>query len=102
MNGPPLIVYGTMRRWEPQRFRATLQAYFLPASLIGMLGYWLTGLWVPVVTHYYLLSLPLVAVAIYLGRVVNRRIGGDAFIKYVWVGLIGIGVVLFAQAVSVL
>ena len=41
MNGPPLVVYGTLRRWSPQRFRATLQGYFLPASLFGMIGYWL-------------------------------------------------------------
>jgi uncharacterized membrane protein YfcA len=100
MNGPPLIVYGSMRRWAPQQFRATLQAYFLPASLIGMLGYWLTGLWVPAVTHYYFLSLPVVAAAIFLGRVINHRFAGDAFIKYVWAGLVGIGVVLLVQAVK--
>jgi uncharacterized membrane protein YfcA len=29
-NGPPLAVYGTMRRWPPAQFRATLQGYFLP------------------------------------------------------------------------
>jgi hypothetical protein len=49
MNGPPLAVYGAMRRWTAQHFRATLQAYFLPASLIGLAGYWLAGLWVPTV-----------------------------------------------------
>ena len=62
MNGPPLVVYGTMRRWSPQHFRATLEGYFLPASLIGMAGYWAAGLWVPAVTHYYLWSLPLIPV----------------------------------------
>jgi uncharacterized protein len=40
MNGPPLVVYGAMRRWSPEQFRATLQGYFLPASVIGMMGYW--------------------------------------------------------------
>src|SRR6478609_8039794 len=45
MNGPPLVAYGTLRRWSPERFRATLQGYFLPASLVGMIGYWLAGLW---------------------------------------------------------
>lgn len=28
INGPPLVIYGTMRRWSPQHFRATLQGYF--------------------------------------------------------------------------
>src|SRR5699024_8032774 len=35
LNGPPLVVYGNLRNWTAKRFRATLQAYFLPASLIG-------------------------------------------------------------------
>src|SRR5207302_7858176 len=74
MNGPPLAIYGALRRWSPEQFRATLQGYFLPASLIGMGGYWLTGLWVPAVTWYFLLSLPLALAAIFLGRMVNRRL----------------------------
>ncbi len=98
MNGPPLAIYGAMRRWSAQHFRATLQGYFLPASLIGMAGYWLAGLWVPAVTHYYLLSLPLTLAAVMLGRVINRRLHGDAFLKYVHVGLVVIGAVLLVQA----
>src|SRR5213079_699758 len=87
MNGPPLVVYGALRRWPPEHFRATLQGYFLPASLVGMCGYWLAGLWVPAVTSYYLLSLPPALVAIFLGRIVNRRIQGQRFLRYVHVGL---------------
>jgi uncharacterized membrane protein YfcA len=37
MNGPPLVIYGAMRRWSPQHFRATLQGYFL-ASEYGRHG----------------------------------------------------------------
>jgi uncharacterized membrane protein YfcA len=98
MNGPPLAIYGTMRRWSAQHFRATLQGYFLPASIIGMAGYWLAGLWVPAVTHYYLMSLPLVLAAILLGRSINRRLHGYTFLKYVHVGLVVIGAVLLVQA----
>jgi len=98
MNGPPLVIYGAMRRWSAQHFRATLQGYFLPASLIGMSGYWLAGLWVPAVTHYYLLSLPVLLPAIWLGRVVNHRLHGEAFLRYIYVGLAGIGAVLLAQS----
>lgn len=99
MNGPPLAIYGAMRRWSAQHFRATLQGYFLPASIIGMAGYWLAGLWVPLVTHYYLLSLSLVLPAILLGRLVNHRLRGDAFLKYVHVGLVLIGAALLVQAI---
>lgn len=98
MNGPPLAVYGSLRRWSPQHFRATLQGYFLPASLAGLWGYRLAGLWTPTVNHFYLLSLPFVIVATFAGRVANHRMDPRSFQRYVHAGLICIGVVLLAQA----
>lgn len=100
MNGPPLVIYGALRGWSPKHFRATLQGYFLPASVVVMGGYWLAGLWTPAVSHYYLMSLPAVLVAIFLGRVINRRINGPRFLLYVHVGLTAIGVVLLVQALQ--
>jgi hypothetical protein len=100
MNGPPLAIYGAMRRWSPQHFRATLQGYFLPASILGMAGYWLTGLWVPAVTHYYLASLPAAIPAILLGRMVNHRLREETYMKYVYSGLAGIAAVLLIQATT--
>ncbi len=100
MNGPPLVIYGGMRRWSAQHFRATLQGYFLPASVLGMAGYWLKGLWVPAVTHYYLISLPATLPAILLGRLVNHRLRGEAFLKYIYFGLSGVGAVLLIQALT--
>jgi uncharacterized protein len=100
MNGPPLAIYGAMRRWSPQHFRATLQGYFLPASIIGMAGYWLAGLWVPAVTHYYLMSLPAMLPAILLGRLVNHRLREETYLKYVYSGLAAIAAVLFIQAMT--
>jgi uncharacterized protein len=99
MNGPPLAIYGSMRRWTAQHFRATLQAYFLPASVVGMAGYGLSGLWVPAVTHYYLLALPVVFPAVYLGRLINHRLHGEVFRKYVYAGLVGVGALLLYQAI---
>jgi hypothetical protein len=98
MNGPPLVVYGSLRRWSAAHFRATLQAYFLPASAIGMAGYWLAGLWVPVVTRYYFLSLPGALVAIPLGRVLNRRLQNGAFLRCAYAGLIALSLVLLVQS----
>ena len=98
MNGPPLVIYGAMRRWSAQHFRATLQAYFLPASILGIAGYWFTGLWVPAVTHFYLLSLIILLPAVWLGRAINHRLHGDVFLKYVFAALAIIGIVLLAQS----
>jgi len=99
MNGPPLVIYGAMRRWSPQHFRATLQGYFLPAGLITLAGYWMRGLCTPAVTHAYLVSAPSLLPAILIGRWLNHRLHGEAFLKYVYAGLVCIGVVLLVQAV---
>jgi uncharacterized membrane protein YfcA len=99
MNGPPLVIYGAMRRWSPQHFRATLQGYFLPASIVAMAGYWLAGLWTRAVTHDYLVSLPAAIPAIFLGRLLNQRLRGDSFLKYVHMGLVCIGILLLLQAI---
>lgn len=101
MNGPPLAMYGALRHWPPANFRATLQGYFLPASAAGMAGYWMAGLWTPVVSRYYLWSLPAVLLGIYLGRLINRRMNARQFLLYVHAGLIAIGLVLFAQALRI-
>jgi uncharacterized membrane protein YfcA len=98
MNGPPLVIYGSLRQWTAQHFRATLQAYFLPASVLGMCGYLSAGLWTPVVTHDYLLSLPVALPAVFLGRAINHRLSAAAFSRYIYFGLAAIGLALLGQA----
>jgi len=100
VNGPPLAVYGSLRRWQPEYFRATLQAYFLVASIAGMTGYWFTGLWTPTVNHFYVVSLPAVALAVVLGRVINSRMHPERFSSYLYVGLTATGAVLLFQSLA--
>jgi uncharacterized membrane protein YfcA len=99
MNGPPLVIYGALRHWPPERFRSTLQAYFLPASLVGMFGYWAVGLWTPKVSRYYLVSLPAVLLAIPLGRVINAHLDARRFLAVVHAGLLASGAGLVLQAI---
>jgi uncharacterized membrane protein YfcA len=55
---------------------------------------------VPAVTHYFLWSLLPMVPAILLGKWVNHRLHGDAFLKYVYGALVAIGAVLLVQAVK--
>lgn len=100
MNGPPLVMYGALRGWSPQRFRATLQGYFLPASLLALCGYGLTGLWTSAVTRWYLLALPAVLAAIVAGRWVGGRIDARRFTLCIHAGLVVVGVLLLLQALG--
>jgi uncharacterized membrane protein YfcA len=91
VNGPPLVIYGNMRKWSAKHFRATLQAYFLPASLIGLIGYVVKGLVNREILVYFLASLPAVIPAIFLGRLLNHKLTDSSFFKYVYWGLMLIG-----------
>jgi hypothetical protein len=63
-------------------------------------GYWFGGLWTPSVNRFYLVSLPGVVVAIFLGRAMNRRMQNRRFVHYVYLALTVIGAVLLLKAVA--
>jgi|SRR6185437_6974041 len=100
MNGPPLAIYGALRGWSATKFRATLQAYFLVASIAACAGFATVGLWRPPVGHYLLVSLPAVAIAIGVARLVGRHLEGERFFRIVFTGLVAIGAVLVAQGLA--
>ena len=98
VNGPPLVIYGNLRQWSAKDFRATLQAYFLPASLIGLIGYVVKGLVGKDILLYFVASLPVVIPAIFLGRWLNHKLTDRSFFGYVYWGLILIGAFLIGNA----
>ena len=98
INGPPLVVYGNLRQWNAKQFRATLQAYFLPVSLVGIAGYFWKGLMNVVVWNYFLVTLPVVIPAVFLGRYLNHRLKDNSFFKYLYWGLLLIGVFLIVDS----
>ena len=67
-------------------FGATLvrSAFGFGEALIAVpllaLVLWIAGLWTPIVTRYYLLSLPTALPAIGLGRAINRRLDAARFL----------------------
>lgn len=97
MNGPPLVIYGALRKWSPVRFRATLQGYFLVASAVVMFGFWNAGLWTRDVSRFYMWSLPGVVVAVLLGRIANQRMEGRRFYRFVFAGLVVVGATLMIE-----
>lgn len=97
LNGPPLVVYGNLRQWSAKHFRATLQAYFLPVSLLSVVGYYAKGLITTEVNIYFLYSLITTIPAIFLGRYLNHKLKDGAFFKYVYWGLMLISVVLIVS-----
>lgn len=98
-NGPPIVIYGKMRRWEPANFRATLQGYFVPTSSMILIGHGLAGLWTASVFRLYLYALPILFVAIFLGTKVNRVLHPEKFDNVLNVALIVMGITLILNSI---
>ncbi len=93
-NGPPIIIYGVLTRWTPEQMRATLQGYFLPAGILILAGHGLAGLWTPEVLRFYVLTLPLVVLALLAGSRLSRKLPPGRFDKLVYGSLVLMGVLL--------
>ena len=93
-SGLVITIYATLRDWSPDRFRSTLQSYFVFTGLLILASHGLAGLWTPYVLRLYVTSLPLVLAGIFLGGKLNRFIPQGQFDGYVNVGLLIIGFLL--------
>ncbi|MGF7230781.1 sulfite exporter TauE/SafE family protein [Arachidicoccus sp.] len=98
LNGPPLVIYGKKRNWSAKHFRATLQAYFFPVSLISLAGYYFKGLINFEVYQYTATSLVTAIPAIFIGRYINHRLRDGSFFRYVYWGLVLVSALLIISS----
>lgn len=97
-SGPPIVIYGTLREWSPERFRATLQGYFFPTELIILVMNAIYGLWTKEVLRYYLISLPFIIIAAFLGGIFNRGLSGKRYNPLIYSLLIVLGLLLVIRS----
>src|SRR5690606_37892692 len=93
-HGVPIVVYGTLRRWNPKRFRGTLQAHFLISGIFIVVGQALGGLWTQDLFFLFGLSLPAIIIATLLGIFLHKRISNEKFERYVFLLLVVLGALL--------
>ncbi|MDX1385187.1 MAG: sulfite exporter TauE/SafE family protein, partial [Thermoanaerobaculia bacterium] len=90
LNGPPVVIYGALRRWPPQRFRATMQGFFLPSGAMIVAGHALTGLWSREVWIDVAVCLPAMLAGVVVGGWLNRRVQADRFDRWVSILLVAV------------
>jgi uncharacterized membrane protein YfcA len=83
-----------MRRWPPSTFRATLQAYFVPAAVLIWAGHGISGLWSREILGWYLVYLPFGLVALWLGQRISTRLPEASFDRVLYAVIILLGVLL--------
>lgn len=91
-TGVPVVVYGTLRRWNSARFHGTLQAHFLIAGFFVVVGQGLGGLWTANLFTLYGFCLPAIVIATLLGTILHRRIPTEKFKQSVFfiIGVLGL------------
>ncbi len=93
-NGPPIVFYGLLRKWDSNTLRATLQAYFLPTGFLIAVSHFLGGLWTSEVLINFLLLIPVLVLGVALGNVVHNKIEQEKFSIYIFYLLILLGAFL--------
>jgi uncharacterized protein len=100
MGGPPLIIYGNLKRWSPSNFRVTMYSFFLIGGIFVVTSHFLAGLITEQVTHYYLLSLPIIVFTTGVGGFLNRRIPTEKFHRFIHFFLLLIGMSLLFKEIQ--
>jgi uncharacterized membrane protein YfcA len=90
ISGPPVVLYGTMARWRPERFRATLQGFFLPLGVVIVGGQILTGMWTPERLTLMGVSMPAMLCGLWIGITCRGRIAPHLFAHALHIILVAI------------
>ncbi|MEZ5927403.1 MAG: sulfite exporter TauE/SafE family protein [Parvularculaceae bacterium] len=93
-SGPPVVLYGAMRRWPPERFLAVTQAFFFPTSVMVATGHAIAGFWTHDVLTTYAVALPGILAATFIGKRVARRFSAEMLSKIVYGLCVVLGVVI--------
>ena len=98
--GPPLVMFGTLRRWPTERFRANLQSYFLAGGTTVLAFHCYNGRVTADVLTLFAIVVPVIFLTSFLGRLLTQHISPTQFLKIVHVALLLVGSLLLAASMK--
>ncbi|MEK7248364.1 MAG: sulfite exporter TauE/SafE family protein, partial [Chloroflexota bacterium] len=99
IGGPPVVLYMIGRELDMQRFRATLQAYFLPSSIVTLALFAAVGRIDGDVLTLSAASVPMMVAGVLLGAWTRPRISPELFRRLVMALLVAMSALLIAFTV---
>ena len=99
-GGPPAVVYTTLRNWDKDATKSTLQVVFLLTSIIQLVGFAWTGLLTSAVLVQNLLISPAIIIGVVLGHVLYQRIDQLTFKRALLAVLLLVGIVYVHKAAT--
>ena len=94
ISGPFAVLYGSLRRWPPEVFRASLQGYFIVTSLTIATSQGIAGLWTARTWTLYAFALPLTFTAILAGNALANRVPSERLERLISLTVVILGVTL--------
>lgn len=98
-GGPPIAIFGTLRGWTQMQFVSTLQGYFLPSDLFIIICQAIAGLHTTTVFYYYIICLPSLIGAFFLGNWLRKKIPQGKFNRYIFLLLLMVGIVFVLRSI---
>jgi uncharacterized protein len=99
-SAPPVVMYGTMRRWSPAVFVGMMQAYFIPTDIFVIAGHLKSGLLNETVLRMYVLCVPFLLAAVFLGNFLKKRIPTHKFYHWIFLLILASGVLLVVRSLQ--
>jgi len=90
--GPPVIIYASCRKWQPDKFRGNLQWIFIIVDVFSVANHWLAGNITSSVLKNFLWIIPVIFFSLLAGSYVERFINPKLFRKIVLVLLLAMGI----------
>ena len=100
-NGPPVVIYGTIRDLDKSAFRGTLNAFFASNNIGIVIGMLTSDILTIDTFKIVILSLPAMLLGWIVGQLVHKRLSKKFFQKVVYVLLILSGLVLIKGAFGI-
>ncbi len=94
--GPPVIVYGSMRQWPREEFRAILQAIFLINGSLVVSSHVLARNYSVQILTYCLYALPALLLGILVGSRLDQKVNREVFRLLVQGMILVMGLLLLA------
>jgi uncharacterized membrane protein YfcA len=92
--GPPVIVYGSLRQWPKEEFRAVLQTFFFPNAVLTVSSHYVTQHLTTAVWTFYFYAAPALLLGVLVGSRVDSRLNRDRFRAIVTVMILLLGLTL--------
>ena len=92
--GPPVVVYGSLRQWPKDEYRAVLQTLFFINGVLIVSSHLLAGHVTPQVWTLYAWAAPALLLGLWAGARLDRHVDQERFRSLVTVMIVALGVSL--------